>query len=77
MAASQTAPRRRGMAETGYFASRRELTAHVWAMHRAQIIPNSAAIARACGIGVRTVGTIIEMGEGREDYLATGCPTGA
>ena len=77
MAASPASPQRRRKAPTGYFASRHELTAHVWAMHRLQVVPNVAAIARACGIGVSTVATVLKKGEGRDEYLARGCPAGA
>jgi hypothetical protein len=61
---------------TGNFASRSDLTCNVWAMHRLQMFPNLTAIARACGTSVGAIGTIIEKGEGRDEYLARGCPTG-
>jgi hypothetical protein len=61
---------------TGNFASRSDLTRHVWAMHRLQVFPNLSAIARACGTSVGAIGTILEKGEGRDEYLARGCPTG-
>ncbi|HYW17490.1 MAG TPA: hypothetical protein VE891_15235 [Allosphingosinicella sp.] len=61
---------------TGNFKSRTDLTRHVWAMHRLQMFPNLAAIARECGTSVGAIGTIIAKGEGRDDYLARGCPTG-
>lgn len=67
----------RGRLGTGHFATRAELTRHVWAMHRLQVFPNQKAIARACGTGVSVVTRIIETGEGRQDYLAAGCLTGA
>lgn len=62
---------------TGNFASRSDLTSHVWAMHRLQMYPNLTAIARACGTSVSAITTIIENGEGRDEYLASGCLVGA
>lgn len=62
---------------TGYFTSRSDLTCHVWAMHRLQIYPNLTAIARACGTSVSAIVTIIENGDGRDEYLAKGCLAGA
>lgn len=61
---------------TGNFASRSDLTCHVWAMHRAQMYPNLTAIARACGTSVGAITTIIANGEGRNEYLASGCLAG-
>ncbi|HEX8513456.1 MAG TPA: hypothetical protein VF688_10165 [Allosphingosinicella sp.] len=72
--ASRT-PRTSGV--TGHFDSRRDLTGHVWAMHRLQMYPNLTAIARACGTSVGAIATIIASGGGREEYLRKGCPTGA
>ena len=77
MPGAAISPGRRSKSRTGYFASRLELTAHVWTMHRLQVVPNLAAIARACGVGVSTVATVIGSGEGRDDYLVRGCPAGA
>ena len=62
---------------TGHFASRRDLTCHVWAMHRLQMVSNLAAIARACGTSVGAITTIIVNGDGRDEYLESGCLTGA
>ncbi|HEX8239495.1 MAG TPA: hypothetical protein VF574_07135 [Allosphingosinicella sp.] len=62
---------------TGRFTSRADLTCHVWAMHRLQIYPNLTAIARACGTSVSAIATIIESGDGRDEYLARGCLAGA
>ncbi|HEX8125093.1 MAG TPA: hypothetical protein VF548_05870 [Allosphingosinicella sp.] len=61
---------------TGHFASRRDLTSQVWAMHRLQIYPNVTAIARACGTSVGAIATILVSGDGRDEYLASGCLTG-
>lgn len=62
---------------TGHFASRIDLTCHVWAMHRLQMYPNLTAIARACGTSVSAITRIIVNGEGRDEYQARGCLTGA
>jgi hypothetical protein len=72
--ASRTS-RSRGV--TGHFDSRSDLTGHVWAMHRLQMYPNLTAIARACGTSVGAIATIIASGDGRDEYLQKGCPTGA
>jgi hypothetical protein len=77
MARSQASRTPRGRPVTGRFASRSELTSQVWLMHRLQMFPNVTAIARACGTSVSAILTILENGEGREDYLARGFPTGA
>ncbi len=61
---------------TGHFPSRGDLTRHVWAMHRLQLYPNLTAIARACGTSVSAITAIVEKGDGRDEYLANGCPTG-
>ena len=66
----------RGGSATGNFASRSDLTRHVWAMYRLQIYPNLTAIARACGTSVSAIVTIIDKGEGRDEYLASGCLAG-
>jgi hypothetical protein len=39
--------------------------------------PNRTAIARECGTSVGAITTIIVNGEGRDDYLASGCLAGA
>jgi hypothetical protein len=39
--------------------------------------PNRTAIARQCGISVGAITTIIANGEGRDEYLASGCLAGA
>ncbi len=46
-------------------------------MQRQQVFPNLKAIAAACGVRTEVVKVIIESGEGLEDYLKKGCPTGA
>ena len=61
---------------TGNFASRSDLTRHVWAMRRLQMLPNLSAFARAYGTSVATIGMVVEMGEGRDEYLASGCLAG-
>jgi hypothetical protein len=70
-------PRRRctGRA-TGRFASRAELTAHVWAIRRQQLRPNLASIAEACGATVDVVRTILATEEGLADYLQRGLRIG-
>jgi hypothetical protein len=45
-------------------------------MHRLQIYPNVTAIARACGTSVGAIATILVSGDGRDEYLASGCLTG-
>lgn len=73
-----TAPRAsRRSGVTGHFASRSDLTGHVWAMHRLQMYPNLTAIARACGTSVSAITTILVSGDGRDEYLRRGHPTGA
>lgn len=62
---------------TGNFDSRGDLIRHVWAMHRLQMYPNRTAIARECGASVGAITTIIANGEGRDEYLASGCLAGA
>lgn len=76
MAASLVSPTSRRSGVTGHFVSRSDLTRHVWAMHRLQMYPNLSAIARACGTSVSAITTIIVNGDGRDEYLAGGCPTG-
>ena len=76
MAAPASSRRSRKGGVTGHFASRAALTSHVWAMHRLQIYPNVTAIARACGTSVGAIATIIAGGDGRDEYLASGCLTG-
>lgn len=66
-----------GRKAVGRFGSREELACHVWAMQRQQVFPNVKAIAAACGVTAEAVKVIIESGEGLEDYLKKGCPTGA
>lgn len=61
---------------TGRFATRSELTRHVWAMRRGQVYPNLQAIAVECGTSMRVVKAIATTGEGLDDYLERGCPTG-
>ena len=65
-----------GKLSTGRFATRVELTCHVWAMRRQQVFPNIEAIARACGTTMRVVKAIVASEEGLEEYLVRGCPTG-
>lgn len=77
MASSAPASRANGKLGTGHFATREELTRYVWAVHSVQLVPNLNAVARACGTGVSVVSRIIETGEGRHDYLALGCLSGA
>ncbi len=62
---------------TGRFASRTELTCHVWAMYRQQVFPNLSAVSRACGVTIESVKAILENEEGLEDYLRAGCLSGA
>jgi hypothetical protein len=38
--------------------------------------PNVTAIARACGTSVSAIITIIVNGDGRGEYLASGCLAG-
>jgi hypothetical protein len=61
---------------TGRFGSREELTSHVWSLHRQQIFPNQRAIAIVCDISMDAVKRIIDTGEGLDQYLRQGCPTG-
>lgn len=67
---------RRARAQTGFFGSRRELTARIWALHRQQMFPNMAAIARQCDTTADVVRDVIERQEGLQDYLQTGCLMG-
>lgn len=76
MAASPESRTFRRSGVTGNFASRSDLTGHVWAMHRLQMYPNLTSIARACGTSVSAISTIIVRGEGRDEYLASGCLVG-
>ena len=66
-----------GRLATGRFATRAELTAHVWAMGRQQVFPNAKAIARSCSTTVGVVKAILDSGEGYALYLEQGCPIGA
>jgi hypothetical protein len=61
---------------TGCFASRRDLTAHVWAISRQQLFPNRRSIAEACGISLESVDEILRSKEGLQDYLTHGCLSG-
>jgi hypothetical protein len=61
---------------TGAFATRQELTARIWALHRQQVFPNLAAIARECAISAEVVRAVVEKQEGLETYLQTGCLLG-
>jgi hypothetical protein len=61
---------------TGRFATRDELTAHVWAIRRQQLRPNLASIAEACGATVDVVRTILATEEGLADYLSRGLRIG-
>ncbi|HEV2078584.1 MAG TPA: hypothetical protein VGR19_01625 [Allosphingosinicella sp.] len=70
------AARRRRKQPTGPFATRRDLTARVWALRRQQVFPNLAAIARACETTPDVVKTIIEEREGLDTYLQQGCLIG-
>jgi hypothetical protein len=45
-------------------------------MHRLQMYPNVTAIARACGASVGAITTILVNGDGRDEYLTSGCLTG-
>jgi hypothetical protein len=65
-----------GRLATGRFVSRTDLTCHVWAMRRQQVVPNIHAIALACGITVGVVKKILDAREGLEDYLERGCLIG-
>jgi hypothetical protein len=65
-----------GRLATGRFASRADLTCHVWAMRRQQVVSNIHAIALACGITVGVVKKILEDREGLDDYLERGCLIG-
>ena len=66
-----------GRLATGRFATRADLTAHVWAMRRQQVFPNIKRIAHACGTTIGVVKEILDSGEGYERYLEQGCPIGA
>ncbi len=77
MTLCQSLRKSRSSGVTGNFASRGDLTRHVWAMHRLQMYPNRTAIARECGTSVGAIATIIVNGEGRDEYLASGCLAGA
>ena len=66
-----------GRLATGRFATRAELTSHVWAMRRQQVFPNLKAVAYACGTTVGVVKAIAQSGEGLNEYLERGCPTGS
>ena len=66
-----------GRLATGRFATREELTRHVWAMRRQQVYPNLKAIADACATTVGVVKAIAADGEGLREYLEKGCPIGA
>jgi hypothetical protein len=45
-------------------------------MRRGQVYPNLQAIAVECGTSMRVVKAIATTGEGLDDYLERGCPTG-
>jgi coenzyme F420-reducing hydrogenase delta subunit len=68
--------RRRRRVATGRFATREELTCHVWAIQRQQVYPNVRAIALACGATMDVVKAIIVNEEGLDSYLEKGCLTG-
>jgi len=81
--ANEGAARRRSQAaarectlQTGAFATRRELTAQIWALRRQQVFPNLAAIARACETSPDVVRVVIREQEGLDGYLKTGCLMG-
>ena len=65
-----------GRLATGRFATRGELTSHVWAIRRQQVFPNVKAIAFACGTTTGVVKAILRSDEGHSDYLQRGCLTG-
>ncbi len=69
--------KKRGRAITGRFATREELTCHVWSIYRQQVFPNIRAVAAVCGVRMEVVKAIVQREEGLTDYLASGCPTGA
>ena len=66
-----------GRQAAGRFATREELTCHVWSIYRQQVFPNIRAVAAACGVTMMVVKNIVETEEGLGDYLKNGCPTGA
>jgi hypothetical protein len=68
--------RRKRRAATGRFATREELTCHVWSIQRQQVYPNVRAIALACGATMDVVKAIIVNEEGLADYIDKGCLTG-
>jgi hypothetical protein len=68
--------RRKRRAATGRFATREELTCHVWAIQRQQVYPNVRAIALACGATMDVVKAIIVNEEGLAAYIDKGCLTG-
>ncbi len=69
--------KKRGRATTGRFATREELTCHVWSIYRQQVFPNIRSVAGACGVRMEVVKAIVQTEEGLNEYLASGCPTGA
>ena len=75
--ANMAAARGTGRLATGRFATREELTRHVWAIWRQQVYPNLKAVAHACGTTVGVVKTITADREGLGEYLEKGCPIGA
>jgi hypothetical protein len=65
-----------GRLATGRFATRADLTCHVWSMYRQQVFPNIRAIAGACGVTMQVVRAVVDSKEGLSDYLERGCLTG-
>ena len=61
---------------TGRFATRAELTANVWAIHRRQIYASLSGTAAACGTSIEVVRAIVQSEEGLDAYLDRGCPVG-
>ena len=66
-----------GKRATGRFATRDELTSHIWAIQRQQVFPSLKAIAGACGVTTEVVKFVLASKEGLETYLQQGCQTGA
>jgi hypothetical protein len=61
---------------TGRFATRGELTGHIWAIRRQQLYPNLTAIAQACSATIDVVRSILASEEGLADYKERGLPLG-
>lgn len=61
---------------TGRFATRGELTGHIWAIRRQQLYPNLTAIAQACSATIDVVRTILTSEEGLAEYQERGLPLG-